>query len=353
MPHIADQTKLLSKKAESSEDEIELIDIFLFFWKWKFLIIGGTAFCATAAIVVSLVVPKIYKIETVFRPGILNIGDKGEFIFIDTPENIKALIETGIIDASILRSLGEHGENSIPKMLKFNITLPSNSSTIKVSYESSDINQGIKILDLLGQSLMDEYRNLVMYYRNEIQREINIKKADLQNISNIKQSYESNVKSIEKRIHDLETEIVTINENTASLNKERKDLLSKKKDENNILSVILYSNTIQQNLDLSNDYKDEINTYKLKREDELQKISMLENKRQILLAEIDNFEFKKNNIQNIQVIRKPTNSPYPIKPNMKINVILAALISLFSLVILSFIIEYTLKNRDRKISTQH
>jgi capsular polysaccharide biosynthesis protein len=169
-----------------------------------------------------------------------------------------------------------------------------------------------------------------------------------QNTTTMKQSNESKIKNIEKRIDELESEIVLINENTAGLNKERSKLLSKNKDENSILSVLLYSNTIQQNLQLANDYKDEINNYKLEKETELQKNSKHEIELQRLLAAIDNLEFKKNNILNIQIIREPTSSVFPVKPKKKLNVVLAKVAGLFLMVFLSFFLEYISKNRKQQ-----
>ena len=58
------------------------------------------------------------------------------------------------------------------------------------------------------------------------------------------------------------------------------------------------------------------------------------------IAKINNLEFKKNSIQNIRIILKPHSSPYPIKPKKMLNVILAALIGIFLMVFVSFIIEY-------------
>ena len=55
-----------------ADDEIELIDIFRVIWKWKYLIFGGTAVCAVAALVISSMMPKIYEIETLIQPGILS-----------------------------------------------------------------------------------------------------------------------------------------------------------------------------------------------------------------------------------------------------------------------------------------
>jgi capsular polysaccharide biosynthesis protein len=348
MTQTANQSEPVRNQTDYHEDEIELIDILRIIWKWKYLIIGGTVVCAVAAIVISLNMLKIYRIETVIRPGILSIGEEGDKIYIDTPENIKALVETGIFDNEILNSFGKPSMDNIPKILEFKITIPKNSSAIKVGYETSHIEQGIEILSLLGKFLTEEYRNLVKYYQNELDRDINIKKAEIQNTTAIKQSNESKIKNIERRIDELETEIVVINENTAGLNKERNKFLSKNKDESSILSVLLYSNTIQQNLQLANDYKDEINKYKLEKETELQENSKHEIELQRLLAETDNLEFKKNSIQNIQVIRRPTSSAFPVKPEKKLIVVLATIAGLFFMVFLSFFLEYITKNRKQQ-----
>ena len=107
MIQTANQSEPVRNQTDYPEDEIELIDLLRVIWKRKFLIIGGSLVCAIAAMVVSLNMPKIYRIETVLRPGILSIGKKGEKIFIDTPQNIKALIETGIFDNDILNSFGK------------------------------------------------------------------------------------------------------------------------------------------------------------------------------------------------------------------------------------------------------
>jgi hypothetical protein len=339
------QSEPAKRLSDHQEDEIELIDLLRVIWKWKYIIIGGTLVCALAAMVICSIMPKIYLIETVIRPGILSIGKEGKKNYIDTPENIKALIETGVFDNEILNSFSNPSSDNIPKELKLKITLPPNSSTIKVGYESPVIEQGIGFLDLLGRLLTEEYRNLVEYYQVELDRDINIKKSDIHNITSIKQSNESTIKNIEKRIAELETEIELINENTASLNKERKNFLLQEKDKSSILSVILYTNTIQQNLQLANDYKDEINTLRLDRETEQQKISKLNNELQRTLTEIDSLEFKKNSIQNIQILQKPYSKKNPVKPKMIKIVVLASFAALLVMVLLSFFLEFIAKNK--------
>jgi uncharacterized protein involved in exopolysaccharide biosynthesis len=328
------------------EDEIKLIDLLRIIWKWKYLIVGGTTVCAVAAIVISLMMPKIYRIETVIRPGILSIGQAGIQKYIDTPENIKALIETGAFDKKILDSFVESNTADMPGELRFKATLPKSSSTLKINYDTARVEQGIAVLKLLGEFLIEEYGNIVGFYQNEIDRDIKIGLAGIQKINTMKRSHGAIIESIVKRIQELENEIGFINKNTAYLNKERNNLLTEGKDESNILSLVLYSNTIQQNLQLANDYKTEINNFKLKRETELQQISELENELQENLANIDNLKIRKSVIQNIQIIQKPYSSKYPIKPKKTLYVITAVLAATFIMVFLSFVFEYLSQNKQ-------
>jgi hypothetical protein len=278
----------------------------------------------------------------------LSFSEDGKSVYIDTPDNIKALIETRAFEKKILDNLDESDPFDIPRELFFKVTLPKSSSTLKINYDTPHVEQGITILKFLCKFLMEEYSNLVAYFQNEIDRDINIQKAEIKKISTMKQSHETNIENITKRVHELETEVVFINKNTDYLNKERIKLLSKGKDESNILSVILYSNTIQQNLQLANDYKNEIKDLKLKKETELQQIIELENQLQKRLSEIENIKIKKSNIQNIQIIQTPYSSKYPVKPKKMLNVILAVSVGIFAMIFLAFLLEYIYRNKERK-----
>jgi len=348
MTQTANQSDPVKFQTDDSGDEIELIDLLRVILKWKYLILGGALVCALAAMVISSIIPKIYRIEMVIRPGILSFGENGKSVYIDTPDNIKALIETGALDKKILDNLEESNTSDIPRELHLRVTLPNASSTLKINYDTPHTDQGIAILKLLGKFLMEEYGNLVGYFQNEIDRDINIQNAGIQKIKTMSRSHETNIENITKRIQELETEIVFINKNTDYLNKERDKLLSEEKDESNILSVILYSNTIQQNLQLANDYKNEIKDLKLRRETELQQMSELDNELQKRLAEKENLNIKKKNIQNIQVIQKPYSSKYPVKPKKMLIVILAVFMGTFAMIFLAFFLEYISTHKERR-----
>ncbi|MBW2251217.1 MAG: hypothetical protein JRF60_11460, partial [Deltaproteobacteria bacterium] len=111
------------------EDEIELIDILRVIWKWKNLILLGTVFCGVLAAIISLNMEKIYSIDMVLRPGILSIEEGGKNVYIDSPQNIKALIESGMFDNDILDYLKNNNADNIPEELRFKVTIPKLSDT--------------------------------------------------------------------------------------------------------------------------------------------------------------------------------------------------------------------------------
>jgi capsular polysaccharide biosynthesis protein len=283
----------------------------------------------------------------VLRPGILSIGEKGKNVYIDSPQNIKALIDSKTFDNVILSYLNDSKMDKVPKRLNFKVTILKGSDTIKAQYETADIKQGIIIQDRLNKLLLETYTKLVRYFKNEFDLKLCLLESETDYIKAAIKSYKRNVKNIEKRIDELMSEIVLIHNNTTNLITERDKLLLKNSKENNILSTLLYSNTIQQNLQLSNQYQREINNYKQQKENELQKIEKSENEIVKKLNEIKNLQFKKDNIQNIQTLQPPTNNPFPIKPKIKLNVMLALVVGLFIMLFSAFFLEYLSKHKKR------
>jgi len=288
----------------------------------------------------------------VLRPGILSIGEEGKNVYIDSPQNIKALIESGIYNSGIFNYLKTTEKNidKAPKRYGFIATILQDSNTLMIEYETSDIKQGIDIQDYLSKLLLEMYSKLVQYFKNEYDMKLSLVKSETYYIKTSVQSYKRNVKNIEKRIEELTSEIELIKKNTTNLIKERNKLLSNNPKEDNILSALLYSNTIQQNLQLSNHYQDERNNYKQNKEKELQKIEKSENEIAKKLNRKKNLQFKKDSIQNIQILQSATSSPYPIKPKKKLNVMLSLMVGLFLMLILAFFLEYLGKNRLRDSS---
>ena len=112
-----------------------------------------------------------------------------------------------------------------------------------------------------------------------------------------------------------------------------------------MLSPVLYMNMIQNNISLENSYRQEMDSYVTRKEDE--KFELKEFNRQIgqLQEEIKGLEFKKNSVQNIEILQPPTVSLHPIKPKIKLNIMLATISGLFVMLFLAFFLEYVQRHR--------
>lgn len=341
------QPQTETHKVEHCEDEIELIDILRVIWKWKYFIIVGTVICGLIAAIISFNMSKIYSIDMVLSPGILSVGREGKNVYIDSPDNIKALIDSGTFNNDILNYLKENKLDNIPNKLDFKITIPTKSDTIKIKYETTDIKKGVIIQDRLSKLLIKEYAKLVQNIEREYDIKYSLLKHQIDSIKANIQSYKRNVTNIEKRNSELISEIKLIKNNTAKLVAEKNKLSSNNPKKNDGLQVLFYTYLILEKIKLTNSYEDEINDYKIKKEEQLQNIHTLNNEKEIKLYEIKKIQFQKDNTQNIQILQAPTKNPYPIKPKTNRNIILALVVGLFLMIFLAFLGEYFCKYKNR------
>jgi len=325
------------------EDEIELMDYLRVIWKWKYLIVAGTLICAVAAGVISFSMPKVYRISMVLRPGMLTRNEDGNAVYVDSPHNIKAIIEAGAFDREILGHVRDSNNRSL-KSFKFKVNIPRNSNAIKIFHETVDVNRGLQMLDRLGQLLLKNSER-VEYFQNEYETQIDSKKVGLSYCEAKKRVCEQRIKNVEKRIEKLTPQIELVRKNTASLIQERDKFLSNNTNESNMISTILYMNTIQHNISLENSYRQEIDSYVTRKEDEELEVKELNLQLNRLVEEIKDLEFKKNNVKNIEILQPPTRSPHPIKPKIKLNVMLATVVGLFAMLFLAFFVEYIQRHR--------
>ena len=156
------------QKKEYCEDEVELIDILRVIWKWKYLILSGTIVCVLLAVIISFTMPKIYRVDMALQIGILDMNRNGNKVYIDSIDNIKMIIQTGILKKGILKYLEKDQRKNFSNLLKFKVSAPNNSEIIKISYESASVEFGVNLMKALYQALLEKYDELVKYYKNNM-----------------------------------------------------------------------------------------------------------------------------------------------------------------------------------------
>ena len=342
------QSRTETHQEEYYEDEIELIDILRVIWKWKYLILAGTIVCGLIAAIISLNMRKIYSIDMILMPGILKVGMEGKVVYIDSPQEIKGLIDSGTFNNDILNYLNDTQKKKIPRMLNFKVTISNQSNTVRVKYETPDIDQGVLIQDRLSKLLSEKYSKRIQNVKNEYDMKLSLLKNEKVINRTAIQSHKRNMENIVKRIDELSSEIKFIKNYTAELISLRNRLLSKTIKGDNILSTLVYTNTTQQNLQLLNNYQNAINNYKIKKEDELREIQMADLEIEKKEIDIKKLLIQKNNIQNIQTIQSAGKNPSLIKPKTKLNIMLALVAGLIIMIFLAFLLEYIRKYKKRE-----
>jgi capsular polysaccharide biosynthesis protein len=327
-------------RVEHYEDEIELFDILSVIWKRKYFILLGTSICLLAAAFISFSIPKIYRIDMILQPGIVSTDPHGQKVYIDSVENIKTIIETNALKSEIIKSLQKINRKNPLKSLKLRAFVPKKSDILKVSYESDRVDFGINVLNEVYQALQEKYDELVKYYRNNYDNDLQAVKAELDILEAESVYFEQRVKRAQKRINELEFLIKDIDNRTRILIHQRNEIIQKQENGEKSFTAVLYNNTIQQNLSLSNQYRNDIKEYLYRIEDENIKDRQRKYRKQELSNNIRLLEFKKGAVQNIQILRSPTATAKPIKPKTKLNIILAFVAGLFLMLFLSFFLEY-------------
>ena len=336
------------QKIEQYEDEIELIDILRVIWKWKYLIIVGTVICGVISAIISFSMPKIYRVDMILQPGIVSLDQEGRQVYIDSVQNIKTIIETNALKSEIANYLEKTNRKNTSKPLRYKVSIPKKSTIINLSCESKRVDFGIDSLIAVYESLRGKYNELVKYYQNNYDKEIQSKKAEIAALEAESTSSEQRVKREQERIKELESMISDMAKNNIRLIREKNEAIQNKKNRDKSLLAVLYNNTIHQNQSLFNQYRNDIKESLYGIEEEKIKNKNRRFEQDKLSADIRALEFKKDAVQNIKILQTPTATKHPIKPKIKLNVILALVAGLFLMLFLAFFLEYLSKFKKSK-----
>ena len=180
------QTQTKTRKVEYYDDEIELMDYLLVIWKWKYVIIAGTLAFVFVTAIISIITlkqqPTIYRTSIVLTPGILKIDEKGDKVFIDTPQSIKTLIENDL-KFKVLEQLKNSRNLILSSALDFQVEIQKGSDIINVSLESASTDESTAELNYLIKAIKVEKAIKVNYIKNNIDALIMQKKEDLDEFS--------------------------------------------------------------------------------------------------------------------------------------------------------------------------
>jgi len=169
-----------------------------------------------------------------------------------------------------------------------------------------------------------------------------------------------------ERITSITEEMKNVMERLKEIETQQRKALAEKQEEGSALSLLLYSNEIQQNLQYYNTLEEKLSDEKINQENLNLSIKEKEEKLKQVDAEIENLKNnidklesqikgfqneiellkdKKTRVDFTQIIKNPTPSFSPVAPRKMFNIIIAAVLGLFIFTILAFFIEFIQKNK--------
>jgi len=352
------------------DDEISLLELFSILRKhYKIIILTTILFVVLAGLYVFIAEP-LYKITAQVKVAPPHL----------TPQDLnKWFVEGGC--SKVFR---EYSTSDIP----LRSYTPRRGTTILVELLYPDPNKGEQLLGhclQYCQEVFNKSKHLVAERQKKAKdietlkekiKEIDLQKRELERkIQQVKKQIllkekeksliKANLKAIEKAILDIKNIIKNIDKNTESLLNLRTKLidnfLDKKTTTNLQITMLLYSNIVQQNisyistlelriLDLNKQKTNllkKINLVELEQEklkNEINKLTeekdiALEQEKKILSFKIDKLKADLERLVAVEVLQQPISSNHPVKPKKMLILALAMVVGLFVGIFFCFIYE--------------
>ena len=402
---------------DAYENEIELMDYLFVIWKRRWLIIIPTFFLAVAAGIVSFLIPPKWEVDAIMLPSkFLVQTEQGQFeeVVATDPKQIAGQINQKSYDSLIAAELNLD-IRKFPELKAENLR---DTKLVRIALRDQDIATAKSILQSLFNQLKKELDRKIDVEIKSIDTEITTKENSIKDMENeiktkeneikkknneiklkdltiqsreiekdrIKQEIESDqnkLKISEERVGSIMEEMKSVKGRIDELDQQLKKVIAEKKEGAEAVSLLLYSNEVQQNLRYYNTLDEKLSIEKVTQEnlslstkENREKIRQTDNQisqtnteKQIIMTEISTIMNETENIKNrinttqseirlmgdkklridyAQLVKQPTASLYPVSPRKKINVAIAGILGLFVFTIFAFFLEYIQKQKAGK-----
>jgi uncharacterized protein involved in exopolysaccharide biosynthesis len=293
--------------------------------------------------ILSLITPRVYEISMIIEPGTIGTNNSGEAIFVDSPANIKAMIEAGTFDLNVNNALKLNSQRTGTKLRIFQ---PKDSKFLKFSINEPDSKKdtGLRILSQFLNELTIFYKGVIENTKSGIDKKIAVISNEIKNKNDSIELSKESLKIVEAREKELIDELKTTKNNTEQLLIKRNALIENKVQADG-LSSLLYSNTIQQNISYFNELNNQLASNRIKKESVVNDIKFLQTNIDDLDIEIEKLKATRENVRSISLVQEPRVSPEPTGPKRRQNVMVAGILGLIVGTFLAFFMEFLEKSR--------
>lgn len=316
-------TNLYTQRPDDYE-VISLYDLINILIRRKKQILLVLCISVLIAVVASFMMKPVYRISSVLSPGSL-MDSSGKINYVESPQNMSSMISKGTFHSIVLDRLGL--DPAIPgNNFQVNTEVPKNTTTVYLSIESGNTRKALLYMNALIQYLVEYYGERTRILTGKIKNDISVSKKKLE--------------VLRKTEERLKTQLMEMQKNTEDIIKQRDVLLKTDIDNTDSLALLLYSNTIQQNVA----YVDTL--YHQIEENSMKQKSLFQNIDDLLLQLSSGGKssgqqiLEKGSFEGLVVVQNPFVNPQRVKPNRTLMVTLAGVLGLFGGIFIAFFREF-------------
>ena len=365
---------------ETFENEPKLIDYLNVIWKRKWLIVIPTFLVALAAAIYSFIIPPTWEVDAIILPSKFFVQTEqglNEEVVVTDPKQIAGQINQASYNSLIASELGLDIRN-FPRINAENLR---DTKLLRISIRSQDVAQAKSILQKLFDHLKTELdkkiyvevkavdTKITSYDKDIKKKELDILSEEIEKSKTKQQilSAENKLEISEQRVGSITEEMKSVKKRTEEIENQQRESLEGKKEGMEAISLLLYSNEVQQNLRYFNTLEEKLSEEKITQEnlrliikegqEEIRQlntdIEKLKNEMEEIKNQTNLWIEKKTRIDYAQLVKEPTSSLYTVAPRKKRNVMIAGVFGVFVFTMLAFFLEYVekqnrLKNENRE-----
>lgn len=271
---------------EIPDDEIDLRDLILVLWRYRWFIIGVFLVSVVAAGIISFATAPVYRVHT-----LIALGQYPSSTYTN-PAAVRELLLSDDFLWQVVRELRQNVAEKDLRRFKDTIKVEQVKDTgmLNISIETTDRKEGKAVLE-----------KMVALFKNQ-------SRPDLERHRRL---LADQLGSVKARLLDVEKTIRETRENLAAL---------------------------ETATGLTRAEKD------FRRSQLLETLQGYEDQRLALLDRYLDLQKELNSLEDVKVIRSPREPVYPVKPNKKLNISIAGVLGLMIGVLGAFVIEFFRRN---------
>ena len=315
-------------------DEIDLIDYINVLCKWKKLIIFGTLSCMLIAGIVSFLLSPVYRTNTIIEIGTAE-KDGGNLLMIEDPLTLFAKIKGGAYDEKIRKELNIK-ESDYPEI---KVNNPKSTALIEFNIESSKRDRDQKILESMDNLILKDHSDLIQIEKYNLSNRIKEIENNTALVNQEKQGLKNQLQLNKKNKDQIKKQIENIASRISDLEKE-KTKVDLKANPDNTLSLLLFSNEIQENRRYFNQLQDRLNIDLEKEEENLKnQLNAKENALNSLMLQKDKLNAQLAAFRDTRIVKKAGYSEKSVGPKKMFNVIIGGIVGFMVLTFIAFFVE--------------